>query len=223
MALIFTPDITDMVRKMSSSLMKVPQGIVAEKQGDTLKISGLQQPYTFTDGEFVATIDTTGSVTARPASSTLFIGKDAFEVAGSTERPADRVLWKDGGDFTLKADEVRNVLSNNEATAVIVLTLALFLYFFVSSFIFSSLLVVTWSLVASIAFRFIFREELSFRDAVAVHMVVITAPLVLWGVSIVSGYGVGPIVEIIALVVYSILGLRFGGVIKSSSEERPKE
>lgn len=228
MAFIFTPDITDMVRALSSRLQQLPQGIVAQKQGDSLKITGVQQPYTFVDGEFIVTVDTTGTVTERPASSTVFISKDAFEVADSTTRPADRVLWKDGGDFILKFDEVQNLLSDREALAVIVLTIVLFLYFFVSSIIFSILLVITWSIVASVAYRFVFREALPFRDALAVHMVAITAPLVLWGLSVMSGYTAGPIVEIIALVVYSILGLRFANIFRApgagtDSSDKPKQ
>lgn len=179
------------------------------------------QPLTVSDGDFVVTVDTTGATKERPASSTIFISAEALDIAADADRPAQKVLWKDGGDFSFVLDELRATILKNEGSAVVVLTLAMFLYFFVSSMMFSVLLIVLWSIVASVTHLLVFKEKISLRDAVAMHMVAITAPLILWSVCVLSGIAVGPVVEVIAFVVYSIIGLRFGGL-STPPEQGPK-
>ncbi len=212
LVLILTPEITTIVRSAAAKLEKFPQGISLEKKGEALVVKGVAQPLTVSDGDFVVTVDTTGATKERPASSTIFISAEAFDVAANGDRPAQKVLWKDGGDFSFALDEMRGTLLKNEGGAVVVLTLAMFLYFFVSSMLFSTLLIALWSLVSVFSFRIAFKEIISVRDAIAFHMVAITAPLILWAVCVLAGIGIGPVVEIISLVVYSIIGLRFGGL-----------
>lgn len=228
LALSITPVITDLVRSVGAKLEKIPQGITLEKKGAQLIATGVQQPFTLTDGSFVLTLDTTGVIKNRPASSTVFLSKEALEVAPQAGQAVQRVLWQDGGDFTIPLDNARTALTNHEAAAVTALTLLVFLYFFVSSLIFSILLVVLWSMLANVAYRLIFKEVVTYRDALAFHMVAITGPLVLWGICVATGLGVASVVEVIAFVVYSILGLRFGGrgaapTVPPVSSEPPSE
>ncbi len=211
---VLTPEITAMVRSVSARLEKFPPGISLDKKSGTLTVRGVQQPLTVSDGDFIVTIDTGRVLKDRPASSTVFISAEALDVAAMSGRPAQKILWKDGGDFSFALDELRTALANNEGGAVVVLTLTLFLYFFVSSVLFSSVLIVLWSIVTSLSHQFIFKESIGLRDAIAFHMVAITAPLILWALCVLGGIGIGPVVEIIALVVYSIIGLRFGGLSK---------
>ncbi len=211
LALSLTPNITDLIQSAAAKLERIPQGITVEKKGDNLIVTGVAQPLTVTDEDFVMTVDTTGSIKERPASSTVFISGLALDVAPAEGREAQHILWKDGGDFKVQVDDIRNALVGHEAAAVTALTLLVFLYFFVSSLIFSVLLIVLWSALASVSYRMMFGEKVTYRDALAFHMVAITAPLVLWGICVVAGLGIAPVVEVIAFVVYSILGLRFGG------------
>lgn len=218
-AFSFTPDIIDIVRSASHKLTQIPQGITVEKKGAVLQITGLVQPYTLSDGEFNMVVDTTGATKDRPTSSTVFVTKDALSIAPVDGRPEQRVLWQDGGDFTIKLDEARDLLTNHEGTAVTVMTLLVFLYLFVSSGIFSTLLVVLWGLLSSVLYRLVFRQKLAVRDAIALHMVAVTAPLVLWGICVITGLGSAPLVEVIVFVVYSVLGLRFGSYFKPPGEQ----
>jgi hypothetical protein len=157
----------------------------------------------------VLSIDTTGGLTTRPASSTVFISSEALDIAQMGSQPAQRMLWKDGGDFKIIVDDVRNAVVTHEAIAVIVVTLLMFLYFFLSSGIFSVGLILVWSLVASLLYWIIFREKVLVRNVVALHMVAITAPLILWSLCVAVGFPIATVVEVFAFVVYSILGLRF--------------
>jgi hypothetical protein len=218
---VLTPEITAMVRSVSARLEKFPPGISLDKKGETLAVRGAQQPLTVSDGDFVVTVDTSGSLKDRPVSSTVFISAEALDVAAMSGRPAQKILWKDGGDFSFVLDELRTALANNEGGAVVVLTLALFLYFFASSVLFSTMIILLWSLVARVSYGLVFKEKIAMRDAIAFHMIAITAPLILWAVCVLSGIAVGPVVEIITLVVYSIIGLRFGGLSKPQ-EQKPK-
>lgn len=222
LVLVLTPEITTIVRSAAAKLEKFPQGISFEKKGGTLAVKGVAQPLTVSDGNFVVIIDTTGTTKERPASSTIFISAEALDIAADGDRPAQKVLWKDGGDFSFVLDELRTTILQNEGSAVVVLTLAMFLYFFVSSVMFSVLLIALWSMVASLSYRLVFKEKISLRDAVAFHMVAITAPLILWAACVLSGIAVGPVVEIIAFVVYSIIGLRFGGLSKPPAVDQKK-
>src|SRR3989338_3561605 len=73
MALVMTASITEVIRATSAKLQHLPAGVVAEKRGADLKITGLDQPLTLADGNFVVTIDTTRTVPARPTTTTVFI------------------------------------------------------------------------------------------------------------------------------------------------------
>jgi Protein of unknown function (DUF1189) len=209
LALALTPSVTDVVRSISYKLQKIPQGIVIEKKDAKLIITGIAQPYTFVDGSLVLSIDTTEGFTTRPASSTVFISSEALDVAQMGSQPAQRMLWKDGGDFKIIVDDVRNAVVTHEAIAVIMVTLLIFLYFFLSSGIFSVGLILVWSLVASLLYWIIFREKVLVRNVVALHMVAITGPLILWSLCVAAGFPIATVVEVFAFVVYSILGLRF--------------
>lgn len=211
LAITFTPIITDLIRSAASKLEKIPLGVTLEKKGVELSVTGVSQPYTLVDGPFVLTLDTTGTTKERPASSTVFVSKEALEVAYEAGKPTQHILWKDGGDFKFSIDEFRSLIVNHEAAAVIVLSLIVFVYFFVSSVVFSVILIVLWSALSSVMYGLVFHEKVSYRDALAFHMVAITGPVVLWGICVAIGLSIGPMVEVITFVVYSILGLRFGG------------
>lgn len=222
LVLVLTPEITTIVRSAAAKLEKFPQGISLEKKGGALVVKGVAQPLTVSDGDFVMTIDTTGATKERPVSSTIFISAEALDMAADGDRPAQKILWKDGGDFSFVLDELRTTILQNEGSAVVILTLALFLYFFVSSVLFSTLLIVLWSVVASASHLLVFKEKISLRDTIALHMVAITAPLILWAICVLSGIAVGPVVEVIVFVVYSIIGLRFGGLSKPPAVDQKK-
>lgn len=209
-AVSFTGDITTLTRRASETLQKLPSGMVATKQGDRLTVTGVPQPFTFSDGSLVMTIDTTGATSARPASSTVFISADRMEVVGAgASAPAESMRWSEGDDFVLPIDKVRTLLSDYEATAVTVLTMFMFLSFVIGSVIFSIVLVVVWSVFIALTHRLMFGQKISIRDALALHLVALSAPVLLWALSVVSGIGPAPLVETIAFVVYSVIGLRF--------------
>ncbi len=222
LALAFTPDITDVVRSAGHKLAQIPRGVTIEKKGADFSVSGVDQPYSLVDGDFVLMVDTVSSTPTRPAQAQVFISKEALEivVARATQPSADkkemeveRMLWRDGGDFKFNLDDVRGIVVDHEAAAITVVTIMIFLYFFVSSVVFSTLLISVWSVLAMVMQRFVYHDQMSFRDALALHMAAITGPLVLWGLCIIFGIGPAPLVEVIALVVYSTLGLRFAGVL----------
>lgn len=222
LTLVLTPEITTVIRDATAKLQKFPQGISFEKKGAALAVTGVSQPITISDDGFVVTLDTTGATKERPASSTVFISADALDVAAIQDSPAQKILWKDGGDFSFALDELRTRLSKNEGIAVIVLTMTIFFYFFVSSALFSSVLIVLWSMVMTVSHRFFFKESIDLRDSLAFHMAAITGPLILWALCVLAGITIGPIVEIITFVVYSIIGLRFGGLSKPSAVDQKK-
>ncbi|MCX6781491.1 MAG: DUF1189 family protein [Candidatus Magasanikbacteria bacterium] len=212
-ALTLTANVTDVVRTTSVTLQKMPAGVSVEKTGVNLKVSGLQQPYTLATDAFTATIDTTGATQSRPTSSTVFISATAFEIAADADsgRAAQRVTWSDGGDFSFNTDEIRSALVDHESTAVMVMTLIIFAYFFLSSLILSALLVVVWSLLGMFSQRLVARGRITFREAAAVHMVAITTPLTLWGLFVIAGLPGAPLVEGIVFVLYSVLAIRLSG------------
>ena len=211
LAIIFTPEITDLTRTLRTKLERVPPGIRLEKKGDHIEVAGVSQPYTLSDGSFVLTVDTTGSIKERPATSTMFIAREVFEVAPYGNQPAQQMLWKNGGDFVLVVDDLKKMVQENERAIVIVFTLAIFAYFFMSSVLFSVMLIATWSVLARLTSSFVFNEKISLRDSLAFHMVAISGPLVLWGLCVAFGLTAGALVEVISFIVYSIFGLRFGG------------
>lgn len=222
LAIVFTPEITDLTRTLRTKLEHVPPGIRLEKKGDYIAVSGVVQPYTFVEGAFVVTVDTTGAIKERPATSTMFISRDVFEIAPYQNQPAQHILWKDGGDFVVVIDEFKKLVQDNDRAIVIVFTLAMFAYFFMSSLVFSFMLVATWSVLSRLTSRFVFNEKISLRDSVAFHMVAISGPLVLWGLCVAFGLTVGALVEVISFIVYSIFGLRFIGQQKPPEEAQKK-
>lgn len=208
---VFTPEITDLVRTLATKLERVPPGISMVKNGKYLVVTGIAQPYVFSDGALTVTVDTTDAIKARPATSTAFIGREILDIAPYGNQPDKKILWEKGGDFRLVVDDFKKMVQENERSLVIILTLSIFAYFFVSSLIFSTMLVVAWSILARLTSSFVFNEKISLRDSLAFHMVAISGPLVLWGLCVAFGLTAGALVEVISFIVYSIFGLRFAG------------
>lgn len=208
LTLSMTGNVVTGVRALADQAMKLPAGVEFSKTGADLSITGLAQPFSFGEAGDVVTIDTTGATAERPASSTIFIGKTFIEMAPTENQAGQRMLWSEGEDFAIKLDQFKKAFSEQEAAIVTIFTLVLFSYFVLSSLVFSFLLVVTWSVLATIATRIIRGwKPMVFREVLAIHLVAISGPVLLWALFVASNAGAATAVEVFSFVVYSVLGL----------------
>lgn len=209
--------VNHLVTETAHQLQKISPGVVISKAGSELAIAGITQPITFGEPDSLITVDTTGVLTERPVSSTMFIGKNAIELAPTDNQAAQKMLWSEGRDFVVNVDELRELFVANQATVHVLFVMFLFVYFTLSSLIFSSVVVATWSVLASIATRFMAGwSPLTFREALRLHTVAITGPLVLWGLFVAIGFRGAAAVELFSFVVYSVIALRV-----TNSDEPP--
>ncbi|MBI3495304.1 hypothetical protein HY065_01615, partial [Candidatus Berkelbacteria bacterium] len=196
------------MRAFVADVQKLPAGIIAEKRADTLQVRGVTQPATFSGGATVITLDTTSVVTARPATSTVFISAHGAEFIPAGATAAQTIFWKDETDFTYKLDDVKNFLVAHEGALASGLVLGLFLVTFVSQILWACVMVVVVAAVTLVTWWLLRRTRLPVYDTAVVLVRSLVGPAVVWALLTVAGVPIAGIVETILFVVYSSIALR---------------
>lgn len=202
-SLVLMPQVVGLLETFADAVQQVPSGITFIKKGSELTVTGLQQPYTLSANYGAILIDTTGATQQRPASSTAFISKTDIDFVSG------KVAWSEMSDLRVTSDQLRSALVDHFGAFVTVIAIMVFVYFFFASAITTAFLTISFSLITVVVQRVWVKVESqhSLRDIFAVNLVAITGPLALWGLLTALGFPIGALVEVVALIVYSIVGL----------------
>ncbi len=206
--LALLPELSGVVGAFGEKLLALPKGVHVEKRGADLIVTGLAQPYVAGGTTNLITIDTTGVQHEHLVSSTIFISQKLIDIAAQDNLAEQKLYWADTNDFSKDIDQVKTDFSQHQGLYTGVLVCVSFAYFFFMALISSFALALVIALLVVAVQRLIYKRSLSLRDMLAINLVAITGPVVLWGLFTIGGFPLAGLVEIIACVVYSILGLR---------------
>lgn len=206
-SLAFMSDVIALVRQAEQTMARVPDGIIIEKRGEKFVLAGVPQPITFDNLGMTVTVDTTGVMKSRPASTTLFITDTQLVSVDSTGRESVS-LWKNEADFTQSIDEIKKFWLSSERKLVLLGAAGIFGALLIFTTLITAGLVVGWSVLALI-FAKIFKKGsgVTMRQSIRVHALCITGPLLLWAALTIGGFGIATEVEAVAFVVYSMMAL----------------
>lgn len=197
------------VRGLLDNVSKLPAGVIMTKKGDLAVVSGVAQPVTYGFGNTVVTLDTTGALSARPPTSTVFISARALEILPAGATAPQTIFWKDEPDFTYKLDDIKTFLPARENLLVIGLVIATFLAAFISQVIWAGVMVLVVGVVTWGMWKILRRRlELPMYDMWVVVVRSLVGPIVLWVLLTVAGVPIAGVVETILFVVYSSIALR---------------
>ncbi len=201
----FMPELVGLVQEVGARVAKIPAGIVFEKKGATLFVTGVALPFTATTTQGV-----------------IVVSKDSMKVfADGVAAPKNILLWADTRDVRVTSDDVKSIFTDHMDAAIIVVVLLTFLYFFLTNIIFSGMLILVWTMLGAAVRIGLGKRNaavpvsgggvgggVTMRDSIAVGLVALTGPLVLWTMCTLLGLQIAGLVEIIAFIVYSTVGLR---------------
>lgn len=196
-------------RILLQDIAKLPVGMVIIKNGETLAVSGVTQPVTYGFGNTVVTLDTSGALTTRPVTSTVFISARALEILPTGATAPQTIFWKDEPDFNYKLDDLKIFLSAREKILVIGLVVATFLSAFISQAIWAAVMVLLVGIVTWATWAILRRcRELPMHDTWVVITRSLVGPIMIWALVTVASIPIAGVIETILFVVYSSIALR---------------
>jgi hypothetical protein len=201
---VLSSNLVSTIRQVGAYIHKIPTGIVAEKKNDTLVITGMRQPFTFHDADFVLNVDTTTS-TVTPVASGITIG--AHDAYLNTPQSSQHVIWSEEPDFRYTSDQIIAWWNAHESVMVVGFTLLVFVFMLVGKILGSLFMVLLWSALVLLVHRLLKKKVPMFRDLFAMNMVALIGPLFLWTLLSMGGFGGAALIETIAFIIYSGLAL----------------
>lgn len=189
---------------LQQEIARVPAGVVLEKKGAELQLTGVTAPWSLADNAVV--IDT-ATTTVRATSTMFFLGNKFLELAPPAQQP-QQILWVNVKDFTWRWDEVKDYLGAHSTALVVLFTVGIFLTNFVSIAINSLLLILSGATAAWLVRRYFLRQGAAWRDEFSMSMGLLTGPLIVWLLFSLLGFGAAGVVELILFVLYSVMAGR---------------